>query len=145
MADDASLKPRRAKKPEGDTTPEKHLPAALEANKWQPGQTGNPAGRPKGSRNKLGEAFIQAMYEDFQEHGPDVIEKVREEKPDQYLKVVASILPQQLNVRVSEFDELTEEQIDQRINAIARALQLEAGAIAASGREAAPQAGKPLN
>lgn len=105
---------------------------------------GNP-GRPKGSRNKLGEAFIQAMYEDFQEHGADVIDKVRMEKPDQYLKVVASILPQQLNVRVSEFDELTDDQIDQRISALARALQLEAGTIAASGREAAPQARKPLN
>lgn len=105
---------------------------------------GNP-GRPKGSRNKLGEAFIQAMYEDFTRHGEKVIETVRTEKPEQYLKVVASILPQQLNVRVSEFDDLTDEQLDQRINAIARALQLEAGAIAASGREAAAQTRKPLN
>jgi len=104
-------------------------------------KAGNP-GRPKGSRNKLGEAFIQAMYEDFEAHGADVIDKVRLEKPDQYLKVVASILPQQLNVRVSEFDELTEDQIDQRINALARALQLETGTIAAAGREAASQARK---
>lgn len=114
-------------------------------NLFKPGQSGNPAGRAKGSRNKLGEAFIQAMYADFTEHGAAVIETVRAEKPDQYLKVVASILPQQLNVRVSEFDELTEEQIDQRISAIARALQLEAGTIAAAGREAAPEARKPLN
>lgn len=142
MADGSAVKPRKAKQAEADTTPEKHLPAALEANKWQPGQTGNPAGRPKGSRNKLGEVFIQAMHDDFAEHGASVIEKVRIEKPDQYLKVVASILPQQLNVRVSEFDELTEDQIDQRINALARALQLETGTIAAAGREAAPKAGK---
>ena len=145
MADGSAVKPRKAKQAEADTTPEKHLPAALEANKWQPGQTGNPAGRPKGSRNKLGEAFIAAMYDDFTEHGAAVIETVRTEKPDQYLKVVASILPQQLNVRVSEFDELTEDQIDQRINALARALQLETGTIAAAGREAASKAGKPLN
>lgn len=142
MADGSSVKPRKAKQTEADTTPEKHLPAALEANKWQPGQTGNPAGRPKGSRNKLGEAFIAAMYDDFTEHGAAVIETVRTEKPDQYLKVVASILPQQLNVRVSEFDELTEDQIDQRINALARALQLETGTIAAAGREAASQTRK---
>lgn len=145
MADGSASKPKKAKQAAADTTPEKHLNAALEANKWQPGQTGNPAGRPKGSRNKLGEAFIAAMYDDFTEHGAAVIETVRTEKPDQYLKVVASILPQQLNVRVSEFDELTDDQIDQRINALARALQLETGAIAAAGREAAPKAGKPLN
>src|SRR5262245_36762420 len=36
---------------------------------------GNP-GRPKGSRNKLGEAFIQALAEDFERHGAEVIERV---------------------------------------------------------------------
>src|SRR6185437_4393246 len=60
---------------------------------WKPGQSGNPAGRAKGSRNKLGEAFIEAMHADFMEHGTQVIETVRVEKPDQYLKVIASILP----------------------------------------------------
>ena len=30
---------------------------------WQPGQSGNPAGKPKGARNKLGEAFIEALHD----------------------------------------------------------------------------------
>jgi len=33
----------------GAITPEKHLPEALEKNKWKKGQSGNPAGRPEGS------------------------------------------------------------------------------------------------
>lgn len=58
-------------------------------------QPGNP-GRPKGARNKLGEAFLEAMYADFTNHGVAAIVKVRDEKPDQYLKVVASILPKEI-------------------------------------------------
>jgi hypothetical protein len=32
---------------------------------FEPGQSGNPAGRPKGARNKLSEVFLQALAEDF--------------------------------------------------------------------------------
>jgi hypothetical protein len=61
--------------------------------------TGNiGGGRPKGARSKLGEAFIQAMHDDFQKHGPEVVAKVRDEKPDQYLKVIASILPKEFEL-----------------------------------------------
>lgn len=61
----------------------------------RPFQPGNP-GRPKGARNKLGEVFLKEMLSDFEQHGPKVIETVRTEKPDQYLKVVASILPKEI-------------------------------------------------
>ena len=58
---------------------------------WQPGQSGNPAGRPIGNRNKLNEKFILALHDDFVQHGAKVIEQVRKDKPDIYLKVIASI------------------------------------------------------
>jgi len=77
-------------------------------------KAGNP-GRPKGSRNKLGEAFIEAMHADFEQHGADTIVKVRETKPDQYLKVIASILPKDLNVNISSMDDLTDDQLIKRI------------------------------
>ena len=147
MADDASSKPRKAKASAGDKTPERQLPAALEANKWQPGQTGNPTGRPKGSRNKLGEAFLSAMHEDFVEHGAQVIEQVRIEKPDQYLKVVASILPQQLNVNVQPFDEMSDDQLRKHAESLIRELgpvfAFATGGDAQRGTDA--KARKPLN
>ncbi|ATB03609.1 hypothetical protein CN100_01100 [Sinorhizobium meliloti] len=83
---------------------------------------GNP-GRPKGARNKLGEAFLEAMHADFDQHGAAVIEKVRTEKPDQYLKVVASILPKDLNVNINNMDDLTDDQLIQRIRQLDSAIR----------------------
>ncbi|RVH17022.1 hypothetical protein [Sinorhizobium meliloti] len=83
---------------------------------------GNP-GRPKGSRNKLGEAFLEAMHADFVQHGTDVIARVRNEKPDQYLKVVASILPKDLNVNINNMDDLTDDQLIQRIRQLDSAIR----------------------
>lgn len=85
---------------------------------FKPGQSGNPKGRPLGARNKLGEAFLEAMHADFAAHGVAAITKVRETKPDQYLKVIASILPQDLNVKISPMDELTDDQLIERIRAL---------------------------
>jgi hypothetical protein len=74
---------------------------------FKPGQ----GGRRKGSRNKLGEDFIQALADDFERHGAEVIERVRVEKPEAYIKVVASLLPKDLNLNVSKYDDLTDEQL----------------------------------
>lgn len=59
---------------------------------------------------------------DWEAHGSRVIETVRVEKPDQYLKTVASILPKELNVKVGDLDELTDEQLHRQYAAIAKAL-----------------------
>jgi hypothetical protein len=89
------------------STPADHLAA----HAWKPGQSGNPAGRPRGSRNKLGEAFLADLYADWQANGIAVIEAVREQKPDVYLKVVASILPHQLEIKDGPFDGISDEQL----------------------------------
>jgi hypothetical protein len=90
---------------------QKNPAAHLAQYKWQPGQRPEGAGRPKGSRNKLGEDFVRAMQEDFQEYGAAAIVRVREEKPDAYLKVIASILPKELNVNTNAVGELTDDEL----------------------------------
>ena len=59
--------------------------------------TGNTGGgRPKGSRNKLGEAFVQALADDFSEHGVVAVERVRQSDPSAYLKIIGNTLPREV-------------------------------------------------
>lgn len=62
------------------------------------------------------------MHDDFQEHGKVAIETVRLEKPDQYLKVIASILPKQLEIKDSPFDGYSDEQLAAIVAAATAAL-----------------------
>lgn len=69
---------------------------------FKPGESGNPAGRPKGARSKFAQEFVFAFAEDFARHGSDVIEKVRIEDPSTYLRTACAILP-----KVIELDDET--------------------------------------
>ena len=90
---------------------------------YQPGESGNPAGRGIGSRNKLNEKFITALHDDFVQHGVKVIETVRENRPEIYLKVIASILPRQLSVRSeSLFEGLSNADVEQLAVEVRRAI-----------------------
>jgi hypothetical protein len=77
--------------------PEKTEPK--QDTRFKPGQSGNPAGRPKGARSRLGETFIQALAEDFDLHGPETIAKVRSKDPTAYIKVISNILPREVLVQ----------------------------------------------
>lgn len=82
---------------------------------------GNP-GKPKGARHALTENFIKAMHESFVQHGPETIETVRVEKPDQYLKVIASLVPKDVNLNVNNLDELSDAELAERVQSLAAQL-----------------------
>jgi len=71
-------------------------PAQDEKGRFLPGNNGG--GRPKGSRNKLGEDFLAVLQADFREHGEGVISRVRDEHPAVYMKTIASLLPKVMQV-----------------------------------------------
>jgi len=115
----------------------------VEGGRFAPGTAAGP-GRPKGSRNKLGEEFLSKLHADFVEHGAAVIQEVRTEKPDVYLKVVASILPTQMEVKIDPIEEMSDADLDRYIKqlaaAVARYDQLEDAAGAGAQDEARPLA-----
>ena len=83
--------------------------------------TGNiGGGRSKGSRNKLGEDFIKALHDDFEQHGIDAIAQVRQERPQDYIKVIAGLLPKE--IRLTDERELTDEELNKRIRDLASVL-----------------------
>lgn len=65
-------------------------------HRFKPGMSGNPGGKPTGARNRLTAKFVHALLADFEEHGKNAIEEAREKDPIGYVKVVASLLPKQV-------------------------------------------------
>lgn len=84
-------------------------------NRFKTGQSGNPKGRPIGSRNKLATSFLDDMLADWQLNGKAAIAKVREEKPDQYIKIVASLLPKDINLNADPYADLSDNELIQAL------------------------------
>jgi hypothetical protein len=102
------MKDGRSSRNNGENT-QKRIPPV--EHQFKPG---NP-GRPKGSRNKLGEAFIADLFATWQKRGLSAIERVIDEKPEAYLKVIASLLPKHVNLNHGHLDDLTDDQLMRKL------------------------------
>lgn len=105
---------------------------------------GNP-GRPKGSRNKLQEDFLRDLYEDWNTGGKEALAVMRAEKPNEYVRVVAGLLPAKVEVE-RPLGELSDSDLASVLDAV-RALigSAEADSGGLGGGAEAPPAGTPLN
>lgn len=77
---------------------EKNAPKAVFGRPFEVGNTIG-KGRPKGSRNKLKKAFLRDVLADWMEHGASAMSDVRTSKPDVYVKVIADLLPKEVEVK----------------------------------------------
>jgi len=69
--------------------------------KWVAGQSGNPLGRPKGTRNKLSEAFLEDIHALWVEEGSQALVAMLQDAPVKFCQMVQSILPKDFQVSVT--------------------------------------------
>src|SRR4029079_15973917 len=79
---------------------------------YKPGQSGNPAGRPRNARNKISTAFLEALAADYEEHGAAAIKIMRMEKPADYVRVSASLMPRELEITSTQLTEVSDDELD---------------------------------
>lgn len=69
-------------------------------------------GRRAGARNRLSSSFLEALAADFEQHGEQVIKICRVEKPNEYLKIVASLMPKELEISDNRLAELSDSELE---------------------------------
>jgi len=60
---------------------------------YKPGQSGNPKGRPKGSRNKLSEEFFRNLCDAWQAFGEPALMSAALTHPLEFVRMVAQLMP----------------------------------------------------
>ena len=76
----------------------------------------------KGARDRMSAAFLTALADDFDEHGKEVVARVRKDDPSTYLRVFASLMPKELEF-TDPFKSMSDEKLAVAIDALTESLR----------------------
>ena len=68
---------------------------------WQPGESGNPAGRPIGARGRFSQRFIADLTTAWEEHGATALARTATEYPDRVVGIRSHLIPKDVSVSIT--------------------------------------------
>src|SRR5262245_38816858 len=71
-------------------------------NRWLPGQSGNPNGRPLGARTEFSNSFMRDLARVWAKQGGEIIEKVATDDPSRFFAVAASLIPRHVAISIDQ-------------------------------------------
>jgi hypothetical protein len=69
-------------------------------HQFKPGHQSK-GGRRKNSRDRIATSLLEAFAQDFEEHGVEAVKICRLERPTEYLRIAASLLPKEFEQTVA--------------------------------------------
>ena len=70
--------------------------------RWQPGQSGNTAGKPLGARHRFSAAFLQDLAEVWSELGRDAMVSTAKTNPSTFFAIAARLIPANVELTIAQ-------------------------------------------
>lgn len=82
---------------------------------------GNP-GKPKGAKHRLQEDFIKDVQAAWEDKGAEAITMMIADKPGDFVKMVASLMPKEATLNINDNSEMTDDELAERVRSLASQL-----------------------
>jgi hypothetical protein len=92
----------RSKKKLSLTLHWRRLAEVGKSTRWPPGQSGNPGGKPPGTRTAFSQGFIRDFALVWAEEGLEAVRKVAKKSPESFVAIAARICPNDVRLTLEQ-------------------------------------------